>query len=157
LGDSQSLTDAFSKKRSADRLKHRARKARLGLIYLDSCILIYLVENHPVWSQRVQARLAQEIAGAFAISPLVKLECLVKPMQTGDLALQKRYQSAFEELTSLNMTEEVFLQAAQLRSRFGIKTPDALHLACAQANNCSFLWTNDNRLAQASCGLAIAL
>jgi predicted nucleic acid-binding protein len=48
----------------------------------------------------------------------------------------------------------MYLQAAQLRARFGLKTPDALHLACAQHHGCDALWTNDGRLAQASHGLA---
>ncbi|MBC7648600.1 MAG: type II toxin-antitoxin system VapC family toxin, partial [Vitreoscilla sp.] len=48
----------------------------------------------------------------------------------------------------------IFLQAAMLRARFGLKTPDALHLACAQHHGCTALWTNDERLAQAGHGLA---
>ena len=47
------------------------------------------------------------------------------------------------------------LAAAQLRARFNLRTPDALHLACAQANGCEALWTNDDRLVSASHGLAI--
>lgn len=129
----------------------------MGLIYLDSCILIYLIENHPTWSQKVQSNMASESPDAFAISPLVKLECLVKPMQAGDLALKKRNETAFAELALLPMTDEVFLHTAQLRSRFGLKTPDALHLACTQVHECRSLWTNDDRLAQASHGLASAL
>jgi uncharacterized protein len=52
------------------------------------------------------------------------------------------------------MPEPVYLQAAELRARFGVKTPDALHLACAQYHRCEALWTNDDRLSQASFGLA---
>jgi uncharacterized protein len=126
----------------------------MGLIYLDSCVVIYLVENHPLWADNIQNRMAKEELDVFAISPLVKLECLVKPLQTGDLVLQKRYESVFEQLSLFLLGDDVFLQAAQLRSRFGLKTPDALHLACAQANGCRSLWTNDDRLARASHGLA---
>ncbi len=129
----------------------------MGLIYLDSCVLIYLVENHPMWSLQIQNKMAQEAADSFAISPLVKLECLVKPLQTGDLVLQKRYELVFIELSLLQLGDDVFLQAAQLRARFGLKTPDALHLACAQANECRSLWTNDDRLLQASHGLACSI
>jgi uncharacterized protein len=126
----------------------------MGLIYLDSCVVTYLVENHPLWAEEIQNRMAQQELDVFAISPLVKLECLVKPLQTGDLVLQKRYESVFEQLSLLPLGDDVFLQAAQLRSRFGLKTPDALHLACAQTNECRSLWTNDDRLARAGHGLA---
>jgi predicted nucleic acid-binding protein len=52
------------------------------------------------------------------------------------------------------MPDEVYFEAAQLRARFGLKTPDALHLATAQHHRCDALWTNDDRLAQVSHGLA---
>ena len=57
-------------------------------------------------------------------------------------------------LVSLALPEAVFLAAAQLRARFGLRTPDALHLACAQHHGCDALWTNDDRLASAGHGLA---
>ncbi len=37
-------------------------------------------------------------------------------------------------------------QAALLRSRYRIKTPDALQLACAMASGCQAFLTNDLRL-----------
>ena len=50
------------------------------------------------------------------------------------------------------LVERVIAEVAQ--SRFGLRTPDALHLACAQHHRCEALWTNDDRLASASHGLA---
>jgi predicted nucleic acid-binding protein len=90
----------------------------------------------------------------FAISPLVQMECLVGPIRRGDAVLQREYLDAFAGLEALGMPEPVFVQAAELRARFGLKTPDALHLACAQHHRCEALWTNDNRLAKPSHGLA---
>ncbi len=126
----------------------------MGLIYLDTCLLIYAVENHPVWFSPVREALSNQPADSFAISPLVKMECLVKPMRLGDTALQWRYESAMTQFAPLTLNEAVFVQAAQLRARFNLKTPDALHLACAQHHGCVALWTNDDRLAQAAYGLA---
>ena len=48
----------------------------------------------------------------------------------------------------------IYLEAAELRARFGLRTPDALHLACAQHHRCDALWTNDGRFGRASGGLA---
>lgn len=126
----------------------------MGLIYLDACLLIYAIENHPDWAATVRSAMAREPAESFAIAPLVKMECMVKPLKTGNLALQGRYEAGLNQLVQLAMPEPVFLQAAQLRARFGLKTPDALHLACAQHHGCAALWTNDARLAQAGHGLA---
>jgi predicted nucleic acid-binding protein len=125
----------------------------MGLIYLDACLLIYAIENHPVYASPTVAALAREPGERFAVSPLTKLECLVKPLKTGDLALQRRYEAALAEFVQLPLPEIVFLQAAQLRARFGLKTPDALHLACTQHHGCAALWTNDDRLESAGHGL----
>ena len=125
----------------------------MGLIYLDACLLIYAIEDHPVWANDVRAALKSEPDARFAVSPLIKMECLVKPLKTGDIAMQRRYEAGLNEFVQLPMTETIFLQAAMLRARFGLKTPDALHLACAQHHGCTALWTNDDRLAQAGHGL----
>ncbi|MBI1906264.1 MAG: type II toxin-antitoxin system VapC family toxin [Rhodocyclales bacterium] len=126
----------------------------MGLIYLDTCLLIYAIENDPERADKVRAALAGAPADRFAASSLVRLECLVKPMRTGDLLLQRRYETGLDRLARLSLPDPVFLQAAQLRARFNLKTPDALHLACAQHHGCDALWTNDDRLARAAHGLA---
>lgn len=89
----------------------------------------------------------------LVVSPLVKLECLVKPLATGNVAMKNRYESAFSVLASVSMPEEVYLDAAELRARFNLKTPDALHLSCCQFHRCSSLWTNDNRFSKVGHGL----
>jgi len=125
------------------------------LIYLDSCLLIYAIEQHSVFGDRVIAAIDAETQEDFAISPLVKLECLVKPLENGNSALKQYYEAAFNTLVSLPVTDKVFLEAATLRASFKLKTPDALHLSCAQFHRCSALWTNDDRLASAGHGLPV--
>jgi predicted nucleic acid-binding protein len=127
----------------------------VGLIYLDSCLLIYAIENDPLYGSAVRERLAAVPDATMALSPLVKLECLVGPMRSGNLQLQQHYEAALAHLTVLPMPEPVFLLGAQIRAHFGLKTPDALHLATAQFHNCEALWTHDSRLASAGHGLAI--
>lgn len=126
----------------------------MGLIYLESCLLIYLAENHPRWGEKVRRAMARDPQARYGISPLVKCECLVGPIKRGDPILQRAYTDLFDLFVPLAMPEPVYIQAAQLRARFGLKTPDALHLSCAQHHRCDALWTNDNRLAQPSHGLA---
>lgn len=123
------------------------------MIYLDSCLVIYLVEQHPRWGTTVaQAVDTDDID--FAVSALVKCECLVGPLRSGSAILQRDYRRLFDGLTLLDMPESVFLRAAELRARSRIKLPDALHLACAEHHRCDELWTNDDRLTRASLGLA---
>ena len=127
----------------------------MGVIYLDSCLLIYAIERDEQFGDQVIATLDDNSEQIFAISPLVKLECLVKPLALTNTELKNYYEAAFETLELLSMTDEVFTEAAMLRARFNIKTPDALHLSCAQIHRCSSLWTNDARLAKASHGLSV--
>jgi uncharacterized protein len=124
------------------------------LIYLDACLLIYLIERHALWGRPVAQAIKSAGEARFGISPLVKCECLVGPIKRGDPVLERAYTELFEVFVALTIPERVYLQAAQLRAHFGLRTPDSLHLACAQHHRCEALWTNDDRLAQASHGLA---
>ena len=127
----------------------------MGLIYVDACLLIYAFEDHPRHGAAVRERLSAAAADSLAISPLVQLECLVGPMRAGNLVLQRYYEDGLRQLVNLPLPEAVFLQAARARAQFGLKTPDAIHLAAAQHHRCAALWTNDDRLAQAAHGLAV--
>lgn len=124
------------------------------MIYLDSCLVIYAVEHDGILGRSMREAMTHFGPHQFAISSLVKLECLVKPIKSGDLVLQRYFETALSQLQLLDMPESVFLMAAQLRARFSLKTPDALHLACAQHHQCTALWTNDDRLAKSGHGLA---
>ena len=120
------------------------------MIYLDSCIVIYLVEKHPMLYAQLDQTLRQHASVGFAISPLVVLECLVGPLKQGDSGLLERFESFFATVMSLPNDEAVFREAARLRAHFGLKTPDALHLAVADRYGCTQFWTNDDRLVKVS-------
>jgi hypothetical protein len=51
------------------------------IAYLDANIVIYVVEHHPFWEPKAQARIAQLRAGGgtIAVSDIHRLECLVGP------------------------------------------------------------------------------
>lgn len=124
------------------------------MIYLDSCLVIYLVEEHVRWGETVAGLLDEKASRGFAVSPLVKCECLVGPIRSGNATLHREYRELFDEFTLLPMPEIVFLRAAELRAHSRIKLPDALHLACAEYDRCDELWTNDDRLTRVSHALA---
>ena len=122
----------------------------MGLIYLDARLLIYAIERDPVFSPKVVDALRGDPAGRYAISPLVRMECMLKPIRVADEILQRQYSRAFDRFIELDMPSAVFDAATRLRARFGLRTPDALHLACAVHHGCEALWTNDERLARAA-------
>lgn len=120
----------------------------MGLIYLDACLLIYAIERDPVFSHKVVEALQGDSARRYAISPLVRLECVVRPIRLADEMLQRQYSRAFDRFIELDMPPAVFDAATRLRARLGLRTPDALHLACAVHHGCEALWTNDERFAR---------
>lgn len=124
------------------------------MIYLDSCILIYAIEDRTDRGDVVRRRL-DATEDVLAASPLVLHECLVGPLRAQDMELRDRYRSVLERLRTIDLTTQVFVRAAELRAGYNLKTPDALHLAAAQLAGCTQLWTNDTRLANVSRGLAV--
>ncbi len=129
----------------------------MGLIYLEACILIYAIERHPVWGEPLLRRIEEPTGDSYAISPLVISECLVGPLRKGDRALLAAFEDMFAAQIQLPLTDETYRAAARLRADHRLKTPDALHLACALRHGCTALWTNDTRLHVAGGGIARAL
>jgi predicted nucleic acid-binding protein len=127
------------------------------LIYLDSCIVIYTIDDHPVWGPLAAAKLLNAPSGGFATSALVKAECMVRPFRMNDHLGVRAFEAAFAQMNTLPITEAIFIAAARLRATHGVKLPDALHLACAKAHGCSALWTNDDRLVAAAPGFTEAI
>ena len=127
----------------------------LKKINLDSCIAIYVVEAHPLYATKVAAELNALQAAQICYSPLVRLECLVKPLQAQNQSLQNLYAQFWATQQNFSLVDDVFLRAAQLRADFpSVKTPDAIHLATALHYGCDEFWTNDDRLTKVAPALA---
>lgn len=125
------------------------------MIYLDSCIAIYMVEEHPVYATVLESALAPN--ETYCISPLVEMECLVLPIRQQRVDLIDKFHRFFLTQHRLALAQPIFHLAAELRARHGLKTPDALHLATARFHGCTQLWTNDDRLNAVAEGLAVNL
>jgi len=123
-------------------------------IYLDSCIAIYLVEEHPAYFASIESKLA-ELEGIVCYSPLTELECLVLPLRLKRTDLLDKFSRFFSLSLKLEMPDTIYQEATRLRADFGIKTPDALHLATARFHNCTEFWTNDGRLAGVANSIAV--
>jgi predicted nucleic acid-binding protein len=123
------------------------------LLYLDSCVVIYYVEQHPQFFTRIDDRL-NDADTRIVVSDLTRLECLVQPLRQGDVILQKQYEFFFgaSDLTVVGCPGRVFDLATELRARHRLKTPDALHLAAAIEAGCEEFWSNDHCLDVAASG-----
>lgn len=122
------------------------------IVYLDTSIAIYLVEQPAVWGSKSTARLAalRAAGDTLAVSDLTRMECQVAPLMRGDTALMQHYDAFFRApgVRVMSMTAAVFDRAARIRATYRFRTPDALHLAAAAEHGCGLFLTSDLRLSR---------
>jgi len=85
----------------------------------------------------------------------VRLEAIVKPLRDSNTKLVADYEDFLAVQSWLASDDRIFDRASRLRAGYGLKTPDALHLATALHYGCDELWTNDGRLKLAAGGIAV--
>ena len=124
-------------------------------VYLDACVIIYLIENVASFSEGAKRFLARNGDALLCVSPLVRLEVIVKPLRESASALVSDYEDFLAAQHWLAIDDPVFDRALQLRARHGLKTPDALHLATAMHHGCAEFWTNDDRLNTVAGSMAV--
>lgn len=119
-------------------------------IYLDTNIVIYAVQDPSGYGTQAAARLARArgVGDDFAVSDLVRMECRVKPLKTGDAKLLTDFDVFFTtaDVHAVPLTTAVCDRATMIRATVNFKTIDALHLAAAVENGCDLFLTNDTRL-----------
>jgi len=120
-------------------------------IYCDSVIFIYYFEGTPVFRTRATTRLAAMWAAEDtpAISDLVRLECRMQPIRSGNALLLAEYDNLFVQpnMECVPMSTAVFDRATRIRAVHNFRLADSLHLAAAVEAGCGLFLTNDHRLA----------
>lgn len=121
--------------------------------YLDASAIIYLVEGAEVAQGLVAQRIAAaegDPSGRVLTSQLARLECRVKPLRAKNAALLGTYDAFFTRarLAVVDVSATVIDHATELRARYGFKTPDAIHLACAIVAGADVFVTGDAILAR---------
>lgn len=124
-------------------------------VYLDACVVIYLIENVASFSELTRQFLARNGDAILCVSPLVRMEVIVKPLRESASVLVSDYEDFLAAQHWLAIDDSIFDRALQLRARHGLKTPDALHLATALHHGCMEIWTNDERLNKAAGSMAV--
>jgi predicted nucleic acid-binding protein len=124
-------------------------------VYLDACVVIYLLEQAAPYSEKTRDFLAANSDALLCVSPLVRLEVIVKPLREANTQLVSDYEEFLSAQNWLSINDEIVDRAAYLRARHALKTPDALHLATALHHGCAEFWTNDDRLASAAGKIAV--
>ena len=120
------------------------------ILFLDTNVVIYAVENPVGFGRKANVRLttARAAGDALMISDLVRMESLVGPMKQGNAALEQDYRQFFAatDVTVVGITAAVCDRAARIRATHPIKAIDALQLAAAVEHGANIFLTADARL-----------
>ena len=122
----------------------------MSRIFWDTNLFIYLFEDYGPLSERV-AHIRQRMLdrGDDLLTSMLTLgEILVKPAETGDVALTASYEDALaRSATLLPFSRDAARIYAEIRRDRSIRAPDAIQLACAAHAGTDLFLTNDERLA----------
>lgn len=121
----------------------------IASLYLDSNILIYLVEGNAALNDLVLAAFREIDAHKVTLytSEITITECLNGAYRAGVEELAQKYfelLGAEEFITLLPVDSDVCVEAARLGTACRLKTLDSIHLASATLAGCQALLTNDS-------------
>lgn len=118
---------------------------RLGT---DTAPLIYFVERHPAYGSLVRVAFERAEAGEVELftSTLTLTEVLARPLEMQAEEVAKAYKTILLESPHLHVFDvdtRIAERAAELRARYGLKTPDAIQISVAIQAGCEAFLTND--------------
>jgi predicted nucleic acid-binding protein len=119
------------------------------VVYLDSVLIIYLVEQNPQHGPAVEAWLMANPTASLVSSELARMETLVLPTRNNDSARIADFNAFFSTQVTqmIRLDRSVFEKATEIRaSHPSFRTPDAIHLAAATTFGCDLFLTNDAQL-----------
>jgi predicted nucleic acid-binding protein len=122
-------------------------------IFWDTNLFIYLIEEFGDLSERVVSLRKRMIERKDELytSALTMGEILIKPLEAGDEALARRYESALlQGANVIPFDVEPARLYASIRKDRSIRPPDAIQLACAAHARVDLFITNDDRLSTKS-------
>lgn len=120
-------------------------------IYLDTNIYIYFFEDNPHYANQIEQLLIliTKKNATLVVSTLLLSEILVSPYKTNNKKLLQLYQNIDQTISNLNfipLHKKIADKAAFIRAKYGIKTPDAIHLATAIEQQVDIFITADQQL-----------
>jgi len=117
---------------------------------LDTAPLIYFIEENPTYIETVKLFFGAMDRGDFLVvtSTVTLLEVLVHPLRSNNRELATEYRDILlnSKLMTLEVSNAIAEQAAQLRAAHNIRTPDAIQISAALNAGATHFFTNDVRL-----------
>jgi predicted nucleic acid-binding protein len=119
-------------------------------VYFDANAIIYYLEQLEPFYEIVQPLFESIGMGEIQAytSEFTLTEMLIKPMKENAIELVQDIKDLLldPDLFALTKThQELFIKAAQLGGRHGLRSADAIHFASAVENHCHYFVTNDKK------------
>ncbi len=123
-------------------------RLRGSRVYFDVNPIIYFIEQNTQFAETVTPIF--EMIGEGSIlaftSELSLTEILIKPIHDNlnqVIQAHKELLLDTELFTLISPNQDTFLVAAELGGKSSMRTPDAIHMACAIESKCKYFITND--------------
>ena len=131
-----------------NKLTHEEREQLKRVLDMLEESPIYYIETNPTYIHRMDAIIDTiENSPIESISSVITLtEVLIHPKKLKNSQLEMQYRkmlTANSDLQLIPVTSQIADSAADLRARYGLRTPDALHVATALDAQCDIFLTND--------------
>ena len=117
-------------------------------VYFDTMVFIYLLEGFD--ALRIQLGDIRDCIAQgetdIVTSELTLCETLVQPFRAGKAESVAAYRIFIEDSGAFALQpvrRETFVRASLFRAQFGLRTPDAIHVATAVETGCTAFVTND--------------
>ncbi len=121
------------------------------MLGIETAPFIYYTEKRAGFVDRMRAIFQHVLDEKIDVvtSTITLTECLTKPLREKDAALVAAYNAMLRSTRGIRLIPvdaTVAGRAADLRARYNLRTPDALHVATALAAGCDAFLTNDRDL-----------
>jgi predicted nucleic acid-binding protein len=118
---------------------------------VDTAPFIYFVEKHPDFYPICRPIFAAVTAGSLVMhtSTVTLIETLLQPVRKAHQILVDEYEELLLrtiDINTLPVSVVIARQAADLRARYNLRTPDAMQVATAINAGCDAFLTNDTGL-----------
>lgn len=124
-------------------------------VCMDTAPIIYFIEKNPKYLGVLKPVFLEIDTGRIEAitSTITLLEVLVHPFRTKNEILAEKYRDILlysEGLTTFEIFHEVSEMSSKLRSKYSIRTPDAIQIAVGLLYRASKFLTNDSALKRVS-------
>lgn len=123
----------------------------INKLFIDTAPFIYFIEEHKKYLTFIKPIFTKidNFNIIATTSTITVIEVLVQPIKEGNKNLENKYLEILKHNANLEIIPidiNIAEKAAEIRSKYDIKTPDAIQIASAIVHNCDSFFTNDTKL-----------